>query len=91
MVLGLLTIASIPTVTGVSLGVSEQRKQNQRVDDERRMAKFHIEAYPRRSEDISTTDTDNGADDGAGDDSEIDGKRVVLRNDKVLFPPWSSI
>ncbi|KAJ5099966.1 hypothetical protein N7532_006967 [Penicillium argentinense] len=44
MVIGLLTLTSIPTVTGVSFGVSEQRKSNQRKEDARRMVKFNIES-----------------------------------------------
>lgn len=79
MVIGLLAMTAIPTVTGVSLGVSEQRKQNERVDDERRMAKFHIEAYAKQSSDTS----DEGE---AGDEAEINGKYIVLKNDKVPFP-----
>jgi hypothetical protein len=68
MVIGLLAITAIPTVTGTSLGVSEQRKANQRKDDERRMAKFHIDAS-------SLGETE--------DDAAIHGKRVVLRDSKV--------
>lgn len=68
MVIGLLTIAAIPTVTGVALGVSEQRKANERKNDERRMAKFLI--------DVET----NGE---TQEDSEVCGKRFVLRNNKV--------
>lgn len=68
MVIGLLAITAIPTVTGTSLGVSEQRKANQRKDDERRMAKFHIDASSRGETE---------------DDAAIHGKRVVLRDSKV--------
>ncbi|KAB8259108.1 VPS28-domain-containing protein [Aspergillus pseudonomiae] len=70
MVIGLLTIAAIPTVTGVALGVSEQRKANERKNDERRMAKFLI--------DVET----NGE---TQEDSEVCGKRFVLRNNKVYL------
>ncbi|KAH8698645.1 hypothetical protein BGW36DRAFT_293961 [Talaromyces proteolyticus] len=45
MVIGLLAVTAIPTVTGVSLGVVEQRKQNTRMEDEKRMAKFHIDVF----------------------------------------------
>ncbi|KAE8355359.1 VPS28-domain-containing protein [Aspergillus coremiiformis] len=70
MVLGLLTIAAIPTVTGVALGVSEQRKANERINDERRMAKFVI--------DVETSGETQ-------EDSEVCGKRFVLRNSKVYL------
>ncbi|KAG2421021.1 hypothetical protein HFD88_000637 [Aspergillus terreus] len=70
MVIGLLAITAIPTVTGTSLGVSEQRKANQRKDDERRMAKFHIDASSRGETE---------------DDAAIHGKRVVLRDSKVYL------
>jgi hypothetical protein len=70
MVIGLLAIAAIPTVTGVAMGVSEQRKANERKMDARRMARFNI--------DIETS--------GAGEtqeEDEIRGKRLVLRDNKV--------
>ena len=96
MVIGLLAIGAIPTVTGVSLGVSEQRKANQRVDDERRMAKFHIEAYIRRSraaimedQGIENDEEEDEVEDQADAEEELDGKWVVLRNDKVLLPFYS--
>jgi hypothetical protein len=68
MVIGLLAITAIPTVTGIALGCSEQRKQNARQDDEKRMAKFYTDV--ECTEDVEEAD-------------ELDGKRVVLRNDKV--------
>ncbi|KAJ0425824.1 hypothetical protein BJY00DRAFT_160457 [Aspergillus carlsbadensis] len=43
MVIGLLAITAIPTVTGIALGCSEQRKQNKREDDEKRMSKFYTD------------------------------------------------
>jgi len=70
MVIGLLTIASIPTVTGVAFGVSEQRKSNERREEARRMVKFNIEAR-----------TDGDTD----DDREIQGMVVVVRNEKVYL------
>ena len=45
MVLDLLILASIPTVTGVSFAVSEQRNANARRADAKRMAKFKIVVY----------------------------------------------
>ncbi|KAJ5712030.1 hypothetical protein N7488_006186 [Penicillium malachiteum] len=68
--IGLLTLTSIPTVTGVAFGVSEQRKSNQRKEDARRMVKFHIDA-------VCDGDTD--------DDRDVNGRRVVVRNDKVYL------
>ncbi|KAJ6031725.1 hypothetical protein N7540_002457 [Penicillium herquei] len=68
--IGLLALSSIPTVTGVAFGVSEQRKSNQRKEDARRMVKFHIDA-------VCDGDTD--------DDRDVNGRRVVVRNDKVYL------
>lgn len=68
MVIGLLSIASIPTVTGTAIAVSEQRKANERKNDARRMAKFHVDAE-------CTGDTQ--------EDCEVNGRRVVLRDNKV--------
>ncbi|KAJ5162015.1 hypothetical protein N7492_007407 [Penicillium capsulatum] len=80
MVIGLLALTSIPTVTGVAFGVSEQRKSNQRKEDARRMVKFNIEAQ-------CDGDTD--------DDRDVHGRRVVVRNDKIYLdeanPPNRSI
>ncbi|KAL4912834.1 VPS28 protein-domain-containing protein [Aspergillus aurantiobrunneus] len=70
MVIGLLTLTAIPTVTGISLGCSEQRKQNQRQDDEKRMAKFYT--------DVECTDD-------VEESKELHGKRAVLRNNKVYI------
>ncbi|KAJ5901597.1 hypothetical protein N7495_002125 [Penicillium taxi] len=66
--IGLLAITSIPTVTGVSFAVTEQRKANQRREDARRMKKFNIDA-------VCTGDTD--------DDRDLNGRRVVVRDEKV--------
>lgn len=68
MVLGLLSIASIPTVTGTAIAVSEQRKANERKNDARRMAKFYIDAECTG---------------GTQEDAEVHGRRVVLRDNKV--------
>ncbi|KAF9885946.1 hypothetical protein FE257_012236 [Aspergillus nanangensis] len=70
MVIGLLTLVSIPTVTGAALGVSEQRKANERKVDARRMAKFNIDIQ-------STGDTE--------EDEQVHGKRIVLRDNKVYL------
>ncbi|KAF3016649.1 hypothetical protein E8E15_005406 [Penicillium rubens] len=61
--IGLLAITSIPTVTGVSLATSEQRKANQRKEEARRMVKFNIVAE-------CDGDTD--------DDRELNGMTVVV-------------
>ncbi|KAJ6183661.1 hypothetical protein N7519_004962 [Penicillium mononematosum] len=68
--IGLLAITSIPTVTGVSLATSEQRKANQRKEEARRMVKFNIVAE-------CDGDTD--------DDRELNGMTVVVRNEKVYL------
>ena len=72
--IGLLALSSIPTVTGVAFGVSEQRKANQRREDARRMCKFNIDA-------VCFGDTD--------DDRDVNGRRVVVRNEKVRPIPRS--
>ncbi|EAW07221.1 uncharacterized protein ACLA_019260 [Aspergillus clavatus NRRL 1] len=69
MVIGLLTLAAIPTVTGVAMGVSEQRKANERKMDARRMARFNI-------------DVDSSGE--TQEEDEVRGKRIVLRDNKVL-------
>ena len=71
MVIGLLTIAAIPTVTGVAMGVSEQRKANERKNDARRMAKFLIDVECR---DCAQTE----------EDDEVQGRRLVLRADQKV-------
>ncbi|OOF95267.1 hypothetical protein ASPCADRAFT_515690 [Aspergillus carbonarius ITEM 5010] len=70
MVIGLLAITAIPTVTGVAMGVSEQRKANERKNDERRMAKFNIDVVAPPQEEP---------------DDEVQGLRVVLRDFKVYL------
>jgi hypothetical protein len=44
IMIGMLAVTAIPTVIGVSEGVSEQRKADKAKTDERRMAKFHLDA-----------------------------------------------
>lgn len=70
MVIGLLLLTAIPTTTGVAFATSEQRKANQRREDARRMAKFHIDVE-------CDGDTD--------DDRDVHGRRLVVRNDKVCI------
>ena len=74
MVLGLLSLTSIPTVTGTAFGVSEQRKANERKNDQHRMAKFYIEVAVEDPEDTE-------------EEREVNGRWVVLRDDKVLSFP----
>lgn len=76
MVIGLLVLTAIPTTTGVAFGVNEQRKANQRREDARRMAKFNIDVE-------CDGDTD--------DDRDVNGRRLVVRNDKVSLPHTLSI
>lgn len=68
MVIGLLALTAIPTVTGTALGVSEQRKANERKNDARRMAKFHIDVECAGE---------------TAEDDEVHGRRMVVRNDAV--------
>jgi hypothetical protein len=68
--IGLLAITAIPTVTGISLASSEQRKANQRKEEARRMVKFNIVAE-------CDGDTD--------DDRELNGMVVVVRDEKVYL------
>lgn len=68
MVIGLLAITAIPTVVGASLGISEERKQKARMEDERRMAKFYMDVFC----DASTEKA-----------KMLDGARIVLRDNKV--------
>lgn len=68
MVIGLLAIAAIPTVTGVSFGVSEQRKANTRMQDEKRMAKFYMQVYCEGDSEKARS---------------LNGRRAVLRDNKV--------
>jgi len=70
MVIGLLTITSIPTVAGMALGVREQRNQNSQRADARRMAKFNIDAYCEANSEKA---------------KEVQGKRVVLKDNKVYL------
>ncbi|KAJ5167444.1 uncharacterized protein N7482_006225 [Penicillium canariense] len=70
MVIGLLALTSIPTVTGVAFGVSEQRKSNQRKEDARRLAKFNIDVE---------------CDGETDDDRDVNGRRLVVRNDKIYL------
>jgi hypothetical protein len=68
MVIGLLTLAAIPTTIAVAEGVAEQRKKGEEDDEASRTAKFYLDVYceanSRRTK-------------------EIHGKRAVLRGDKV--------
>jgi hypothetical protein len=68
MVIGLLTLAAIPTVIGVAEGVSHQRQENEAKEDEKRMAKFNIDAYCETKSSRA---------------KEVNGRRIVLRNEKV--------
>ncbi|KAI9877088.1 MAG: hypothetical protein M1830_004834 [Pleopsidium flavum] len=70
MVIGLLTLAAIPTTIGVAEGVSHQRRQNADAADEKRMAKFHVDVY---------------CDAKSSRREEVHGKRLVLRDDKVYI------
>ncbi|PGH30136.1 hypothetical protein GX50_07113 [[Emmonsia] crescens] len=70
MVIGLLTIASIPTVIGVCEGVSEQKKANKRESDEKRLEKFYIDVFCEANFEEA---------------EQLHGQRVVLRDNKVYL------
>lgn len=68
MVIGLLTLAAIPTVTGVAQGVSQQRQVNEEKSEEKRMAKFNLNVFCEET---------------LGKAKRLSGKSVVLRDEKV--------
>ncbi|OJD19596.1 hypothetical protein AJ78_00453 [Emergomyces pasteurianus Ep9510] len=70
MVIGLLTIASIPTVIGVCEGVSEQRKANKRKSDEKRLEKFYLDVFCEANSEEA---------------KRLQGQRVVLRDSKLYI------
>lgn len=70
MVIGLLVLASIPTVTGVALATSEQRKANDRKEDEKYMRRFNISVYCEAKSSRA---------------KEIHGGRLVLEDDRVYI------
>ena len=45
MILGLLTIAAIPTTIAIAEGVSEQKKENLARDDEQLLRKFKLNCW----------------------------------------------
>ena len=70
MVLGLLTIAALPTTIGVAEGISSRNKGKDAADDEELMRKFTLECFcdaESRKRDL------------------IHGGRVVLRNEKLYI------
>ena len=75
MVLGLLTIAAIPTTIGVSEGISSRNSEKDSAKDEELMRKFKLECYC----DASSRKRD-----------AIHGGRVVLKNEKLYIskPPF---
>lgn len=66
--IGLLTLTAIPTVTGVAEGVSQQRQINEEKSEEKRLAKFNLDVFCEET---------------SGKAKSLDGKRVVLRDNKV--------
>jgi hypothetical protein len=72
MVIGLLILTAIPTVTGVAQAISAQKTREERLKDERRMKKFHIDVHCEAES--SRT-------------QEIHGKRLVLRDESVWIGP----
>ena len=79
MVIGLLTLAAIPTTIGVAEGVNAEDKGNDADassgTDAERMRKFNLECY---------------CESNSRKVNEIHGGKVVLRNDKLYIEPQSS-
>ena len=68
MVIGLLILASIPTVTGVAQAISAQKTNEQREIDEKRMKKFYI---------------DVSCEEQTARSNQLHGHRLVLKDDRV--------
>lgn len=79
MVIGLLTLAAIPTTIGVAEGVNAEDKDNDAEASSKaeaeRMRKFNLECY---------------CESNSRKAKEIHGGKVVLRNDKIYIEPQSS-
>lgn len=75
MVIGLLTLTSIPVVTGVAEGVTHQRSAAERRADDRRMAKFYMDIYCDAKSSLT---------------KYVHGRRVVLRDGKVWIDEHSA-
>ena len=79
MVIGLLTLAAIPTTIGVAEGVNSENKENDPETSSKteaeRMRKFNLECYCESK---------------SWKAKEVHGGKVVLRNDKIYIEPQSS-
>ena len=78
MVLGLLTIAGIPTTIGIAEGISRRDEGNNPESsstEEEQMRKFNLECY---------------CDNTKGKASTVNGGRIVLRDEKMFIEPRSS-
>ena len=79
MVIGLLTLAAIPTTIGVAEGVNAEEKENDADTtsgtEAERMRKFNLESY---------------CESNSRKAKEIHGGKIVLRNDKIYIEPQSS-
>lgn len=73
MVLGLLTIAALPTTIGIAEGISSRNKEKEASNDEELMRKFTLECF---------------CDAQSSKQGEIHGGRVVLRDGKVRYYFW---
>ncbi|KAF1817395.1 hypothetical protein P152DRAFT_463559 [Eremomyces bilateralis CBS 781.70] len=71
MVLGLLVVSSIPVVTGVAEAVSEQKKQNAAMGDERYMTKFNLDIFCEANHPKA---------------KEVHGTTVVMKDNKTGKP-----
>ena len=68
MVLGLLTIAALPTTIGVAEGISSRNKEQDTADNEELMRRFTLECF---------------CDAQSRKRGEVHGGRIVLRDGKV--------
>ncbi|KAK4941028.1 hypothetical protein LTR10_018948 [Elasticomyces elasticus] len=76
MVIGLLLVTAIPAVTGISQAMHAQRTREERLKDEKRMKRFNI--------DVFCEDEDSLA-------KGVDGKRLVLKDDRVWIGPEKAV
>jgi len=72
MVIGLLLVTAIPAVTGISQAMHAQRTREERLKDEKRMTRFNIDVLCEDEGSLS---------------SQIDGTRLVLKDDRVWIGP----
>ena len=76
MVLGLLTIAAIPTTIGIGEAVSNRNSEKEKAKDNETLRKFTLKCY---------------CDSPSRKRGEVDGGDVVLRNGKVGYISFPSM